>query len=113
MGLTEHIDECYKKFNKASMIITKEQKAKDIIHENKKLKSTITLLGNIEKKCNDMMRIPDKVPIFFHNLKRYDSKFILEKIGSFINDSRRNNVIALSIEKFLKIDFDGIYYFVD
>ena len=56
-----------------------------------------------------MLRITQKVPIFFHNLKGYDSKYM----GAYVSENSRNNAIALSTEKFIKIDFGKQFHFVD
>ena len=69
--------------------------------------------GPAHKKCNDLLRLTKKVPIFFHNLKGYDSKFILQNMGEFVDDNENINIIATSSEKLLQIYFNYRFHFVD
>ena len=39
--------------------------------------------GAAHKNCNLQFRISTKVPVIFHNLRGYDSHFIIQEIGEF------------------------------
>ena len=54
--------------------------------------------GSAHELCNLNYRISDKIPVIFHNLRGYDSHFIMQEIGKFKLDI---NVIPNNMEKYM------------
>jgi hypothetical protein len=62
--------------------------------------------GAAHWKCNIDYRIPDFVPVFFHNLKGYDSHIIIRHLGKYIHEAQnpdnvRLSAIPITQEKFM------------
>ena len=58
--------------------------------------------GSAHKFCNLKLRLePEsiKIPVIFHNLKCYDSHFIMQKIGKMIEEERVYDVVKKDPEK--------------
>ena len=70
------------------------------------------------KKCNLKFQITNKIPVIFHNLRGYDSHFIMQEIGAIIKkhtykvkgkDGKEEekemniNVIPNNMEKYMAI----------
>ena len=66
--------------------------------------------GAAHSQCNLQREVPKKVPIFFHNLKNFDSHILLKEIknGYF----KEIQVIPQAIDKFSAIMMDD-YIFLD
>ena len=73
--------------------------------------------GSAHKKCNFRLQISAekiKIPAVFHNLKGYDSHFIIEKLGDIIKREPLNvKVIATNAEKYTAIYLDKHLAFID
>ena len=79
--------------------------------------------GSAHKKCNFRLQISAekiKIPVLFHNLKGYDSHFIIEKLGDIIKEKDLRgeeplnvNVIATNAEKYTAIYLDKHLAFID
>ena len=73
--------------------------------------------GSAHKKCNFRLQISAekiKIPVVFHNLKGYDSHFIIEKLGDIIKREPLNvKVIATNVEKYTAIYLDKHLAFID
>ena len=73
--------------------------------------------GSAHKKCNFRLQISAekiKIPVVFHNLKGYDSHFIIEKLGDIIKQEPLNvKVIATNAEKYTAIYLDKHLTFID
>ena len=75
--------------------------------------------------CNLNFKLTDKIPVVFHNLKGYDSHFIMQEIGNIAKnhiyfDERKNkcsdvniNVIPHNIEKYLAFMLGYNLVFID
>ena len=75
--------------------------------------------------CNLNFKLSDKIPVVFHNLKGYDSHFIMQEIGNIAKnhiyfDERKNkyhdvniNVIPYNIEKYLAFMLGQNLVFID
>ena len=112
------------KFNE-KMIISKEQqnefyKSKICHICNKKLSKfdkvrdhchiTGEYRGAAHNTCNLQYRISHKVPVIFHNLRGYDSHFIIQKLGEFGLDI---SVIPTNSEKFMSFTWGKKIVFID
>ena len=65
--------------------------------------------GSAHNSCNLKLRIdPEKlkIPVIFHNLKGYDSHFIIKKLGKNSNIS----VIAQNFEKYISFKIDNLQF---
>ena len=47
--------------------------------------------GSARQDCNINYRLTNKIPVIFHNLKEYDSHFILQTIGEIANNHTYKN----------------------
>ena len=58
--------------------------------------------GSAHQNCNVNFRITDKIPVTFHNLRGYDSHFIMQEIGKLKMDTTQDghNVIPNNMEKY-------------
>ena len=70
--------------------------------------------GCAHEKCNldDSFRY-FKIPVFFHNLKNYDSHLIIGKaneINKELNENKRIDVIAQNSEKFITFSFGSLQF---
>ena len=68
--------------------------------------------GSAHESCNLNFKLTDKIPVIFHNLKGYDSHFIMQEIGSIIENNtytdkkgqtkkHKINVIPHNMEKYM------------
>ena len=73
--------------------------------------------GSAHKTCNFRLQISAekiKIPVVFHNLKGYDSHFIIEKLGDITKQEPLNvKVIATNAEKYTAIYLDKHLAFID
>ena len=47
--------------------------------------------GSAHQDCNNNYRLTDKIPVIFHNLRGYDSHFIIQTIGEIAEKHKCNN----------------------
>ena len=47
--------------------------------------------GSAHQDCNLNFRITDKIPVIFHNLRGYDSHFIMQEIGEIVKEHTHTN----------------------
>ena len=70
-----------------------------------------------QKNCNLRLQISAekiKIPVVFHNLKGYDSHFIIEKLGDIIKEEPLDiNVIATNAETYMAIYLGKHLAFID
>ena len=68
--------------------------------------------GSAHKDCNINFKLNEKIPVIFHNLRGYDSHFIMQQIGeianthTYINKKGKKqqmniNVILNNVEKYM------------
>ena len=73
--------------------------------------------GSAHNICNLKLQISAeriKIPVIFHNLKGYDSHFIIEKLGDIMEEKPLNvKVIATNTEKYTAIYLDKHLAFID
>ena len=89
---------CEKKFTKKSI------KVRDHCHITGKYR------GPAHKNCNLQLVISNKVPVVFHNLRGYDSHFIMQEIGKF---NLNIEVIPTNSEKYLSFTWGQNLVFID
>ena len=70
---------CEKKYNKTDV------RVRDHCHITGKYR------GSAHQDCNLNFRITDKIPVIFHNLRGYDSHFIMQEIGEIVKEHKYTN----------------------
>ena len=75
---------------------------KDFSEEDKRVRDHCHVTGKYRgaahNKCNRNFRLTQKIPVIFHNLRGYDSHFIMQEIGKFEKDIK---VIPNNLEKYM------------
>ena len=61
--------------------------------------------GSAHAACNLRLRLKKDVPIFFHNLSKYDSHHILRYVGKSDAEIKNIKVLAKTLEKFTGFSF--------
>ena len=79
-------------------------KVKDHCHITGKYRGSAHRDYNINAKLNH------KIPVFFHNLKNYDSHLIMQEIGKF---NLKINVIPNGFEKYMTFSINNKLSFID
>ena len=80
--------------------------------------------GSAHEFCNLNFQLTDKIPVVFHNLKGYDSHFIMQEIGNIVKErahvdakgnkrEMRINVIPCNMEKYLAFMLGQHLVFID
>ena len=80
--------------------------------------------GSAHRDCNLNFQLTDKIPVVFHNLKGYDSHFIMQEIGNIVKknayfDEEGNkyemniNVIPCNMEKYMAFMLGRYLVFID
>ena len=67
--------------------------------------------GSAHVDCNLNFKLTHKIPVVFHNLKGYDSHFIMQEIGNF--DKMSINVIPCNMEKYMAFMLGQHLVFID
>ena len=111
-----HCNQCRDKLH------NKPKKVRDHCHITGKYR------GAAHDKCNLNFQITDKIPVIFHNLRGYDSHFIIQEIGEIIKKHKYTeigkdgkekvkqmniNVIPNNMEKYLAIMLGNHLKFID
>ena len=78
----KNADKCY--------ICNKKYSAK-YIHVRNHCHITGKYRGSAHQDCNINYRLTDIIPAIFHNLKEYDSQFIMQTIGAIANKHTYKN----------------------
>ena len=73
--------------------LDKEKRVRDHCH------LTGVFRGAAHPECNLQRKLPDRIPVFFHNLKNYDSHIIIKNMHESIFSSRL--IIIPSLEKYI------------
>ena len=103
---------CEKECNKTDVIV------RDHCHITGKYR------GSAHQDCNLNFRITDKIPVIFHNLRGYDSHFIMQEIGEIVkNHTYTNkkgekcqinmNAIPNNMEKYMALMLGNHLTFID
>ena len=80
--------------------------------------------GSAHKDCNLNFKLTNKIPVIFHNLRGYDSHFIMQEIGQIVKDNKyinKNgetcemsiNVIPNNMEKYMAFMLGNNLTFID
>jgi len=103
---------CNKKYNKT------DKRVRDHCHVTGKYR------GSAHESCNLNFRFIDKIPVIFHNLRGYDSHFIMQQIGEIAKNHKymnKNgeekemliNAIPNNMEKYMAFMLDNNLVFTD
>ena len=75
--------------------------------------------GSAHKKCNLKLQISEekiKIPVIFHNLRGYDSHFIINQLGEIISEGEQRisiDVIPSNAEKYMAFYINNNLSFID
>ena len=80
--------------------------------------------GSAHQDCNLSYKLTDKIPVVFHNLRGYDSHFIMQQIGEIVKkntyvnkkgeECRMNvNAIPNNMEKYMAVMLGNSLVFID
>ena len=81
-----------------------ENKVRDHCHVTGKYR------GSAHWSCNINLKLTEKVPEIFHNLRGYDSHLIRQEIG---NSDVKINVIPNALEKYIAFTINNNLVFID
>ena len=98
--------------------ITSDERVRDHCHVTGKYR------GSAHKDCNLNFKLTDKIPVVFHNLKGYDSHFIMQEIGeivkknSYVDEKGKKhemniNIIPNNMEKYMAFMLGQHLVFID
>ena len=98
--------------------ITGDKKVRDHCHITGKYR------GSAHEDCNLNFKLTNKIPVVFHNLKGYDSHFIMQEIGNIVKknayfdkEGKKHemsiNVIPCNMEKYLAFMLGHCLVFID
>ena len=65
--------------------------------------------GPAHRTCNLRYKIPNCIPVVFHNLNRYDAQLFVQELGKKF-DTGKIGVIAENQEKYISFDVDVIVH---
>ena len=111
-----------KEFKKATHCHICERKYKPDEKENIPVRDhchiTGKYRGSAHKNCNSKLQISaekNKIPVIFHNLKGYDSHFIIQKLGELIKEEEPISikVIPCNAEKYMAFYINNHLNFID
>ena len=119
MKVSEKILEEMKENKQIIMTIEQEKefnKAKKCIYCNKDLKDdrvrdhdhfTSEYRGPAHNECNLLSRKPNKIPVFFHNLKGYDGHLIVKAVD---NEIKKINCIPTNSERYISFSLNQLEF---
>ena len=103
LKMTPEDEENHKNSNKywisTEEIADNKDKVRDHCHITGKYR------GAAHRECNSKLRMPMKLPVFFHNLKGYDGRIIFKELRKFNIDV---NPIPRSTEKYMVFNINII-----
>ena len=65
--------------------------------------------GSVHRDCNISLRLNHKISVVFHNIKKYDSHFIMQELGKFSLKS----VIPNELKKYTSFTINNKLGFID
>ena len=125
LKMTENDEMCFKLMDKCH-ICDKEYTDKDV-RVRDRCHITGKLRGSVHQECNIRLRInPEslKIPVIFHNLRGYDSHFIMQQIGEIAKNYAykdkkgkeqplKINAIPNNMEKYMAFMLGNHLNFID
>ena len=66
--------------------------------------------GSAHRDCNINLKLNQKIPITFHNLKNYDSHLIMQELGKF---NLKISVVPNELEEYMSFTTNNQLSFVD
>ena len=66
--------------------------------------------GPARRYCNINVKLNHKIPIVFHRLKIYDSRFIMQEVGKF---NLNTNVISNELKKYISFNTKNKLIFIE
>ena len=84
--------------------IDNDVKVRDSCHITRKYR------GSAHRDCNINLKLNQKIPVIFHNLKNYDSHPIMQKLGKF---SLKINVIPNGLQTYMSFTINNKLSFID
>ena len=105
------------------MLYNKKYSAKDIRVKDH-CHITGKYRGSAHQDCNINYKLTDKIPLIFHNLRGYDSHFIMQTVGEIVNKHTNKNkkgeekqmdisVIPNNMEKYMDFMLGKHLVFID
>ena len=64
----------------------------------------------MHRDCNTNIKLNDKIPVVLHNLKNYDSHFIMQELGKL---NFKINVKPNGLEKYMSFNNNNKLIFID
>ena len=65
--------------------------------------------GSVHRDCSITLKLNDKIPVIFHNLKNYDCRLIMQELGKF---NFKINVIPNGLEKYMSFTVSNKVSFI-
>ena len=66
--------------------------------------------GSAHRDCNIIVKLNQKIPVVFHNLKNYDSHLIMQELGKL---NLKINVIPNGLENYMSFSINNKLSFID
>ena len=86
----------------------------DYIDTNVKVRDhchiTVKYRGSAHRDCIINVKLNQKIPVVFHNLKNYDSHLIIQELGKF---NLKINAIPNGLEKYVSFSINNKLSFID
>ena len=64
----------------------------------------------MQRDCNINVKLNHKIPVVFHNLKKYDSLLIMQEL---VKLNLKTNVIPKRLEKYMSFNINSKLGFID
>ena len=64
----------------------------------------------MQRDCNINIKLNHKIPVVFHNLKKYDSLLIMQEL---VKLNLKTNVIPKRLEKYMSFNINSKLGFID
>ena len=117
LQMTEEDEESFRKATLCHICDRKYKKDDEPVRDH--CHATGKYRGSAHQVCNLKLQISAekiKIPVIFHNLKGYDSHFIIKQLGELVGDSAKPlsiNVIPCNAEKYMAFYINKHLGFID
>ena len=64
----------------------------------------------MQRDCNIIVKLNHKIPVVFHNLKKYDSLLVMQEL---VELNLKTNVIPKRLEKYMSFNINSKLGFID